>query len=131
MRIKFINLGIDAPTTMHELLSYRGGKFLFRQNGFLHNRFCLKLYKTENPDVTIYTDDETMLHYAEYDHDIHSFKVDMLFPDYKISDEEYLWIPLKDLHPNLREVNNLVTMFQKGIFDDDFEDYIKGVNKGE
>ena len=123
MLIKFINLGLNAPTELHRLLSYGGGKFLFRQNGFFHNRFCLKLYKTENPDVIIYTDDETMLHYAQYDHDIHSFKVDILFSDWT-NEDKHVWVSLKDLHPNLREVNNLVTMFQKGIFDDDFEDYV-------
>lgn len=127
MRIKFINLGLDAPTMMYKILSFSSSsKFLFRQNGFLHNVFCLTLYKAQNPNVIIYTDDETMLAYAEYDHDIHSFKVDMLFPDHKNGDEECLWIPLKDLHPNLREANNLVAMFQKGIFDGDFEDYVKG-----
>lgn len=124
MLIKFINLGLDAPTKMHNLLSSNNNdKFLFRQNGFFHNRFYLELYKQQNPDVTIYTDDETMLHYAQYDQDIHSFKVDMLFLDWT-NEDEHVWVSLKDLHPNLREVNNIVSMYHKGIFDDDFEDYV-------
>lgn len=89
--------------------------FIFRQDGWKQNRFLIALAKEKGVE-NVYTDDETMLHYAQWDEEHKCFKV--MIMDEKSNPD---FVPLSVRHPNLRYVNNLVTMQQKGLFDYDPE----------
>ena len=98
-----------------------GTKFLFRQDGFQRNRYLISELKKQEKDSTVetivYTDDETMLAYAQYDESIHNYKV---FIEDEDTDEKF--VPLYKRRPNIRIVNNLVSMCHKGLLDtEDFE----------
>ena len=124
VKIKFVNRGIYSHSTLQKLLRENNENpdnfFLFRRDGYFHNKHLLEIYCKRNPDITFYTDDEQMLHWATYDDSIHNFNVEILFPAVDS------FIPLKDIYPNLREANDIVAMFQKGMFNDAYYESIKG-----
>ena len=99
-----------------------GAVFLWRNDGFQSNKSKIHLLQEQEQktgeEVTIYTDDETMLAYAQYDESIHNYKV---FIEDEDTDE--FFIPLYERRPNIRIVNNLVSMCHKGLLDkkEDFE----------
>lgn len=116
---------INYENTSHEIMMYyyqqhNGGEdgtvFLFRQDGFQRNSYVIsKLLESEketNVETIVYTDDETMLAYAQYDESIHNFKVFI-----EDEDTEEQFIHLCQRRPNIRYYNNLVAMCHKGALD--------------
>ena len=119
MIINFINYDFGSDFVLTDLwkrVDDWQARFLFRQSGFKRNARLIKELKEfeelEGKEYTVYTDDETMLAYAEYDESIHSFKV-------FIRDEHTAnyFIPISARHPNLRNINNLMVMQHKNMFD--------------
>ena len=125
MKIRFVDIGIDSVFTLDNIKEQVRGldihaEFLYRRDGYFYNKRAIeeliRIYKHLDgvEELIIYTDDETMLDYSEYDESIHNFKVEMIFRGSKD------FIPLKELHPNLRESNSLLKMYHIGIFWDDY-----------
>lgn len=121
MLVRFI---VDSSDFL-KVLSGREHEYftvLRRNNGFFKNREVMRAHSVKvaegmyeadpDDDIVIYTDDETMLNYAPYVSG--DYMVEIKFPEC-----DY-FIPLRRIHPNLRRVNNLTIMFQKGIFHRDF-----------
>ena len=124
MLIRFI---VDSSDFLKVLSGRENEDFIVlrRDDGFFKNREAIRAhgikisenqYKVDfNDNVVIYTDDETMLNYAPYING--EYQIEFKFPECNE------FISIMKLHPNLRRENNLTTMFQKGIFHDDFNEY--------
>lgn len=124
MLIRFI---VDSSDFLKVLSKREHENFIVlrRYNGFFENREVIRAHSikvaedmyeaNEDDDIIIYTDDETMLNYAQYVSG--DYLIEFKFPE---CDE---FISIMKLHPNLRRENNLTAMFQKGIFHDDFNEY--------
>ena len=136
MLIKFIEDAVELIDAVKGA-SERSEKALalLRGSGFFVNRDALlgrcfvetplgNVYEPKPEDRTVvYTNDETLLHYAVYADG--EFKLEFKFKGYDG------FIPASKLHPNLRRVNNLTIMYQKRIFHDDFEEYREGLPKAD
>lgn len=61
-------------------------------------------------ELNVWTDDETMLAFAEYDKNLHNFKV--YIRDEHTNDK---FIPLSERIPNLRGENNLMKICHIGL----------------
>ena len=112
MLIRFINCNDESNDLLRRLFNdstFENEMFISRQSGFKRNRFLMEF---AHEDMTIYTDDEEILSYAEYDHKIKNFNVEIAF------DDSLTFIPLKDFCPILRPVNDLVKMFHIGMIDE-------------
>ncbi len=131
MLIRFI---VDSSDFLKVLSGREDENFIVlrRDNGFFKNSEALKEHFIQhdnglsyeiplNDNTIIYTDDETMLNYAPYVDN--NYLIEFKFPE---CDD---FIPIMKLHYNLRRANNLTTMFQKGIFHDDFAEYFYGAEK--
>lgn len=129
MKIRFIDTkrnSIDMLNRIREqviALNELHAEFLYRRDSYFVNKGILddlmRIYKDMSgvEELTIYTNDETMLEFAEYDENIHNFKVEIMFSDVEG------FIPLSELHPNLREANNLMKMYHNGTITNDYVDY--------
>ena len=113
MKVRFI---VDSSDYLKVLSGRESENFvvLRRDNGFFVNRDFIKEHKHD--DITIYTDDETILNYAPFVDG--KYNIEFKFPEWGE------FIPLSKLHPNIREVNNLTIMYQKEIFHKDFQEYM-------
>lgn len=120
LMINFLDLKEGAYEALADLVDRdHPGLFLYRKNGYRHNRKKLLDAKRDNPNVNVYTDDETMLEFAEYDTSIHSFNVRVAFQS--LYHTEPNWTPLFMIYPNLRPANSLLKMYYSGALLDDFK----------
>lgn len=99
--------------------------FLDRRSSYFYNKDCLlstrkDFVSRDGRELVVYTNDEEMLHFAEYDKEKKAFKVEVCFS------EEDGFVPLSKIYPNLRFMNNLTTMYHKEIFFDAYREWKKG-----
>ena len=81
--------------------------YLSRKNGWYYNKELIEMAMGKK--VVVWTDDETMLDYADYLEEEHTFDVNIMTD---ITGGRF--IPVKDFYPNLRKVNSLTKMFYTG-----------------
>ena len=139
MLIRFIDTGTltcqnNLFTQVHDVL-LRTAKldptcgeaiFLDRRSSYFYNKdFLLSARKDfvskDGKQLVVYTNDEEMLHFAEYDKEKKAFKVEVCF-------SEVGFVPLSEIYPNLRFMNNLTTMYHKEIFFDAYREWKKETN---
>ncbi len=101
--------------------------FLDRRSSYFFNKdYLLSARKDfvskDGKQLVVYTNDEEMLHFAEYDKEKKAFRVEVCFS------EEDGFIPLSKIYPNLRFMNNLTTMYHKEIFFDAYREWKKETN---
>lgn len=85
--------------------------YLFRRSGFKANYDKLMALKAADGNHEVYTDDETMLKFAEWDPDNKNFRVHL-----ETKGSCFFW-PLYMLIPHVSRLANLTTMQQKGLLD--------------
>lgn len=116
--VKYICFVVGTDNEVYDqfIRSAVKNKILILRGSPFHYNFNLlsNLSEEDEEETLIYTNDETMLNYCHYDDKIHNYHIDFLF------DNDPHWYTLAELHPNLREVNNITKMFQSGIFFDDY-----------
>ena len=86
--------------------------FIFRRDPYFYNRDVLHEAKTDpNKHYTVYTDDESALHFAPWDKDNKRYNLYFIIDD--------ALTPIWEIYPNVRDVNNVEAMFRKGFFSPD------------
>ena len=134
MLIRFIDIGTlneqdNLFTQVHDTLLQTAkldpmcgeAIFLDRRSSYFYNKdFLLSTKKDfvskDGKQLVVYTNDEEMLHFAEYDKEKRAFRVEVCF-----SEEGFM--PLSEIYPNLRFMNNLTAMYHKGVFFDAYREW--------
>ena len=122
MQIRFLaKRGADSPLFSGVKSSFSQKReehtFLYRADGYFYNKKQLQTIAKTRRSTIIYTDDEQMLRFANYNEKIHNYNVMISF------NNGSNFIALSEIHPNLRKYNDLVSMFLKGVLFEDWEVY--------
>ena len=86
-----------------------------RGDDFFNNK--TRLLYSWGQDITVVTNDETILNCVPYDEEFREFKIDIKFED---SDK---FIPLREIYFNMRKENDMIKLYHSGVFHQAWYEY--------